>query len=48
MALTGYAADSDRRQAQAAGFDAHVAKPVDLDELVAVIVALRDAPPARG
>ena len=48
VALTGYAADSDRRQAQAAGFDAHVAKPVDLDELVAVIVALRDAPPARG
>lgn len=42
VALTGYAADSDRRQASASGFDAHVAKPVDVDELVAVIVALRD------
>jgi PAS domain S-box-containing protein len=47
IALTGYAADSDRRQASESGFDAHVAKPVDVDELVAVIAGLRDVAARR-
>ncbi len=33
VALTGYAQPEDRRRAQAAGFDAHLVKPVNLDEL---------------
>jgi CheY-like chemotaxis protein len=37
VALTAYATEDDRRRAFAAGFDAHVAKPVEPTELVAVI-----------
>jgi CheY-like chemotaxis protein len=33
IALSGYAAEEDRRRALEAGCDAHLAKPVDLDEL---------------
>ncbi|HXI59781.1 MAG TPA: ATP-binding protein, partial [Polyangia bacterium] len=33
IAVTGYGQDSDRRRAREAGFDAHVVKPVSLDEL---------------
>lgn len=33
IALTGYGQDSDRHQALAAGFSAHLTKPVDLEQL---------------
>ena len=33
VALTGHATEEDRRGALDAGFDAHLAKPVDLDAL---------------
>jgi CheY-like chemotaxis protein/two-component sensor histidine kinase len=33
VAMTGYGQDSDRQRSQEAGFDAHLVKPVDLDEL---------------
>jgi CheY-like chemotaxis protein len=33
IALTGYAAAQDRRRALEAGFNVHMAKPADLDEL---------------
>jgi CheY-like chemotaxis protein len=33
IAATGYAQDLDRRRSAAAGFDAHVAKPIDVHEL---------------
>jgi len=33
VAMTGYARDEDREQALAAGFDLHLAKPVDLGVL---------------
>ena len=33
VALTGHASEDDRRAALAAGFDAHLAKPVDLEAL---------------
>jgi two-component system CheB/CheR fusion protein len=33
VALTGYGSDEDRRQAQAAGFDHHMVKPVNFDAL---------------
>lgn len=33
VALTGYGRDEDQRQAQAAGFDLHLTKPIDYDSL---------------
>jgi CheY-like chemotaxis protein len=33
VAMTGYGQDEDRRRTQEAGFNAHLVKPVDLDEL---------------
>jgi signal transduction histidine kinase/CheY-like chemotaxis protein len=43
IALTGYGQAEDVRQAIAAGFDAHVTKPVNLDQLMALLAA-RDEP----
>jgi CheY-like chemotaxis protein len=34
IAVTGYGQDSDRRRSEEAGFDAHLVKPVPIDELV--------------
>jgi PAS domain S-box-containing protein len=44
VALTGYASPSDRARAVEAGFDAHVSKPVDLDQLVTTIIELVGRP----
>jgi signal transduction histidine kinase/ActR/RegA family two-component response regulator len=46
VALTAYASEEDRRRALAAGFDAHIPKPVEPAELVSVIARLV-APPRR-
>jgi signal transduction histidine kinase/ActR/RegA family two-component response regulator len=40
IALTGYAGDTDRRRALAAGFQAHVAKPLQPAELVGAITRI--------
>jgi signal transduction histidine kinase/CheY-like chemotaxis protein len=40
VALTAYASEDDRRRALAAGFDAHLPKPVEPAELVSVIAGL--------
>jgi len=40
VALTAFARSEDRRQAMLAGFDVHVAKPVEPGELVAVVSRL--------
>jgi CheY-like chemotaxis protein len=37
IALTGFGQAEDVRQAIAAGFDAHVTKPVNLDQLMALL-----------
>jgi len=37
IAMTGYGRDEDRRKVQEVGFDAHLIKPVDFDELQKVI-----------
>jgi CheY-like chemotaxis protein len=39
-AVTAYATEADRRRALASGFQTHLAKPLDPDELVAAVVAL--------
>ncbi len=43
VATSGYAHPDDRRRAVEAGFDAHLAKPVDLDAMNALL-----ARPATG
>lgn len=40
VALTAYARSEDRRRALLAGFQAHIAKPVDRDELLAIVASL--------
>ncbi len=40
IALTAFARTEDRRRALIAGFQVHVAKPVDPDELIAVVASL--------
>jgi CheY-like chemotaxis protein len=44
IAHTGYGQPEDRRRAFEAGFDAHLVKPVDIDQLVALLAGL----PARS
>jgi len=41
IALTGYGQAADRNQAMAAGFDVHLIKPADIDELCRLIAAHR-------
>ena len=45
-ALTAYAKDEDRHRAIAAGFQAHVTKPVELAELANVVASLAGREPA--
>jgi PAS domain S-box-containing protein len=47
IALTGYGQDSDIKLSREAGFDAHLLKPVDLDELKRLVFERNTAPPAR-
>jgi len=39
VAVTGWGQDDDRRRAEAAGFDHHLAKPIDLATLEPMLVA---------
>jgi CheY-like chemotaxis protein len=43
IALTGYASQGDREAAMQAGFDVHVAKPVDFDDFVPLIARMTRA-----
>jgi CheY-like chemotaxis protein len=43
VALTGYGQDEDRRQAEEAGFDAHLTKPADPAILQKLLAELRRA-----
>jgi signal transduction histidine kinase/DNA-binding response OmpR family regulator len=43
VALTGYGAHGDRERAAGAGFDAHLVKPVEFEELAAVVERLANA-----
>ena len=42
VALTGYGQEQDNEQAKAAGFSAYLVKPVDADQLTALVNALTD------
>ena len=39
VALTGYGSDEDRRRSLAAGFDCHLVKPIDFDDLERILAA---------
>ena len=41
IAITGYGQESDRRQTAAAGFDHHLIKPVDTNQLASILSAIR-------
>jgi DNA-binding response OmpR family regulator len=40
VAVTGYGQEEDRRRSLEAGFDAHLVKPADLDELHALLAGV--------
>jgi PAS domain S-box-containing protein len=40
VALTGWGQDEDRQRSREAGFDAHLVKPIDHEELVAILSAV--------
>jgi CheY-like chemotaxis protein len=44
IAVTGYAQEVDRRRTTAARFDGHLAKPIDVHDLDAVIRAAMSKP----
>jgi CheY-like chemotaxis protein len=44
VALTGYGRPDDARRAREAGFDAHLVKPVDVDELGRLLAGLGPGP----
>jgi PAS domain S-box-containing protein len=46
VALTGYGQASDRERSRDAGFDHHLVKPVDLDELRGILAAVKAMPRA--
>lgn len=48
IALTAYAGSADRRRALLAGFQTHVAKPVEPDDLLTVILSLTFQPERGG
>jgi CheY-like chemotaxis protein len=41
ITVTAYAGSADRERALDAGFDAHFAKPLDIDALVSILVEMR-------
>jgi signal transduction histidine kinase/CheY-like chemotaxis protein len=48
VALTGYGRPADREAALAAGFDAHLVKPLDPNELAKILAARKTAPSASA
>ncbi len=48
IALTAYARSEDRRRALVEGFQTHVAKPIDPQELVLIVASVANAPRRRG
>ena len=48
IALSGYASEKDAETAIAAGFNAHVSKPVDPNELLTLVAGLLQKPPTPG
>ncbi len=47
IAMTGFGNEDDKRRTRAAGFDAHLTKPVELDALIAILNDARESRAAR-
>ena len=47
-AVSGYGREEDRRRGRDAGFDHHLIKPVDLDEMMALLADAGGRPPTPG
>ena len=45
VALTGYGQDTDRQRSQVAGFDLHLTKPADIDEIEEILLAVTKKSP---
>jgi PAS domain S-box-containing protein len=48
IAVTGWGQDEDKHKAQAAGFDQHLTKPVDPDQIERLVVAFLSSAPAAA
>lgn len=48
IALTGWGAASDRTESKAAGFDHHLTKPTNFDDIEALLISLTARPPKTG
>ncbi len=48
VALTGWAQEDDRRRSREAGFDHHLVKPVDVDELLRILGERKRSPAEPG
>ena len=48
VALTGYGSEEDRRRSLAAGFDCHLVKPIDFDDLERILAAPGEREAARS
>ena len=48
IALTGWGQEEDRRKSQEAGFDGHLVKPVDYDELLELLSSLTNGSQKAG
>jgi CheY-like chemotaxis protein len=48
VALTALAGDEDRRRARAAGFQAHLAKPVAIDRILSVLAKVLESRKSNG
>ena len=48
IALTGYGQEEDRARSRRAGFDAHLVKPIEIEELCEFIATLQIAPISGG
>jgi CheY-like chemotaxis protein len=45
IALSGYGQDSDIAQSRAAGFVAHIIKPIDMDRLASILAEVSSRSP---
>ncbi|WP_319420991.1 response regulator [Pleurocapsa sp. FMAR1] len=48
IALSAYAAEFDQQQVKEAGFQQHIAKPLNVDALVAIVSKLVDLKPIKS
>ena len=48
IAVTGWGQDADRQRSRDAGFDHHLTKPVDAQQLLRLIAGARHARAANG